>query len=125
MVKSIITVIIATFIVVFGAFLESVSLNKTFDEMIICIDQIDLKLEDEVCTTDDILSLQTLWIESKKHLHIYIPHTEIKELDLWISECIMSVKLEKFDEARIKLEVVKELCEQIPKTFNAKVENLF
>ncbi len=125
MVKSVITVIVATAIIVAGAIWESVKLNQTFNELIVCIDEINLKLEEDTANKDDVLALQNLWIEKKEGLHVYIPHTEIKELDLWIAEAVTYVKYGKNDEAIAKLEVVKELCEQIPKTFSVKFENLF
>lgn len=125
MVKSIISVIIASALIAVGGIYENFSLRKTFDEMISCVDEISVKLVEGDAVTDDITSLQKLWLTNKKSLHAYIPHTEIKELDLWISECVSYVKLNKYDEALSKLEVVKELCEQIPKTFLIRFENLF
>lgn len=125
MVKSIISVIIASALIAVGGIYENFSLRKTFDEMISCVDEISVKLVECDAVTDDITSLQKLWLTNKKSLHAYIPHTEIKELDLWISECVAYVKLNKYDEALSKLEVVKELCEQIPKTFLIRFENLF
>lgn len=125
MVKSVISVVIASLLIAIGAVYENTALRKTFDKMIACVDVITDKLENDLAVTDDIVALQKLWLSNKKSLHAYIPHTEIKELDLWISECVAYVRLEKFDEAISKLEVVKELCEQIPKTFSIKFENLF
>ncbi len=124
MVKSIISVVIASALIAIGGIYENFSLRKTFDEMISCVDEISVKLVEGDAVTDDITSLQKLWLTNKKSLHAYIPHTEIKELDLWISECVAYVKLDKYDEALSKLEVVKELCEQIPKTFLIRFENL-
>lgn len=125
MVKSIISVIVATALIAAGAYLENANLKKSFDQIINATDEITRKLEEKSAEVEDILSLQKLWIEKKRALHVYIPHAEIKELDLWISECVTYVKFEKYDEAIAKLEVVKELCEQIPKTFAVKWENLF
>lgn len=125
MVKSVISVVIASLLIAIGGVYENTALRKTFDKMIACVDVITDKLENDLAVTDDIVALQKLWLSNKKSLHVYIPHTEIKELDLWISECVAYVRLEKFDEAISKLEVVKELCEQIPKTFLIRFENLF
>lgn len=125
MVKSLISVIVASAIIAVGATLENLSLKNSFSQITECVDVLTQKLREDTCTTDDILSLQTLWIEKKQGLHVYIPHAEIKELDLWISECVAYVRFNKRDEAIAKLEVVKELCEQIPKTFSVRIENLF
>lgn len=124
MVKSVISVIIATLLIACGAVYENYSLKKSFADMTTFIDELIFKIEEDDCTVDDVLSLQTLWINKKEKMHVYIPHAEIKELDLWIAECVSYVRFSKPDEAIAKLVVVKELCEQIPKTFSIRIENL-
>jgi hypothetical protein len=52
------------------------------------------------------------------------PHTEIKEIDLWLSETVMLVDKKEWTDALSKLEVLKELAEQIPKTFSLLAENI-
>lgn len=125
MVKSVISVIVATALIAVGATIENIALRKTFDELIVMNDLIVKKLDNDTATSQDILSLQTFWHEKKRSLHVYVPHTELKELDLWIAEAVTYVKYGKNDEAIAKLVVVKKLCEQIPKTFSLKIENLF
>ena len=60
----------------------------------------------------------------KKTLHVLIPHNEIKEIDLWLSECCGLLETKTFDDALTKLTVVSELIEQIPKTFSFRIENI-
>jgi hypothetical protein len=57
-------------------------------------------------------------------LHVFIPHTEIKEVDLWLSESVTLVQNKKWEDALSKVEVLRELAEQIPKTFTLKIENV-
>jgi hypothetical protein len=71
-----------------------------------------------------VLAVQKSWVQKKKYLHIFIPHNEIKELDLWLSETIILVRDEKWSDALSKVEVLGELTEQIPKTFLIKIENI-
>lgn len=125
MVKSIISVIVATALIGVGAIIENVSLKKTFDELIFADVALIKKIDEKTATPDDVISLQNLWLEKKRSLHVYVPHTELKEVDLWIAEAVTYVKYDKPDEAIGKLVVVKQLCEQIPKTFSLKLENLF
>ena len=63
--------------------------------------------------------------EKKKALHVFIPHNEIKEVDLWLSESATLVRDKEWQDAISKIEVLKELTEQIPKTFRLSWENLF
>lgn len=125
MVKSIISIIVVSALIFLGATVENIYLENSFDDLIIMVDEISDKLENQTAVEDDVLSMQKLWIDKKQKLHVFIPHTEIKEIDLWISECVTYTKYKKYEDALAKCEVVKELCEQIPKTFSVKLQNLF
>lgn len=125
MAKFLISVIVAAGIIVCGAVWENINLQKTFGEMITAIDEVTGKIYDDRAVEDDIRALKNLWIKKKESLHAYVPHTEIKEIDLWISECVANMRFGKKEEAVAKLEVVRDLCVQIPKTFSLKIENLF
>ena len=82
------------------------------------------KTENQTAVKDDILSAQELWLENKKHLQMFIPHNEIKEIELWIAESTTLVENKKYDDALSKIDVVIELIEQIPKTFSLRIENI-
>ena len=125
MVKSIISIIVVSALIFLGATVENIYLENSFDDIIIMVNEISDKLENQTAVEDDVLSMQKLWIDKKQKLHVFIPHTEIKEIDLWISECVTYTKYNKYEDALAKCEVVKELCEQIPKTFSVKLQNLF
>lgn len=125
MVKSIVSIIVSVAILLGAALYEHWFLSKTFNELNNMLDVVYEKLEDKQAVEDDILAVQKLWLNKKRALHIYIPHTEIKEIDLWIAECVTYTKYDKFEDAQAKVEVVRELCEQIPKTFLMRLENLF
>ncbi len=125
MFKSILSVVIVTSLIVVGAMVEGIYLKNSFNDLITIVDEISDKLENQTAVKDDVLSMQKLWIKKKQKLHIFIPHTEIKEIDLWISECVTYTQYKKYEDALAKCEVVKELCEQIPKSFEVKIQNLF
>ena len=82
------------------------------------------KIENETATKEDILSVQKYWIKKKEKLHIFIPHNDIKEIDLWIAESTTLVENNKKEDALSKIDVVIELIEQIPKIYSFRVENL-
>lgn len=125
MVKSIVSIAISVLIIVGAAAYERYCLTTTFNELHDMLDVVYEKLEEKTAVPDDILAVQKFWIEKKRSLHVYIPHTEIKELDLWISECVTYTVYEKFEDAQAKIEVVRELTEQIPRSFTVRIENLF
>lgn len=124
MVKSIISVIITLILIFVGGAVESYYIHKSFDQLnrLAIINQI--KADEQTISPEDTDVLQDLWIKKKKTLHAVIPHNEIKEIELWISEAVKCVKEGKFSDASIKLEVVAELCEQVPKNFKFSFENI-
>ncbi len=125
MVKSFISVIISMGILIGGAIYEQIYLNNTFDELHEKFSVLDEKITENAADYDDVLSLQSLWIDKKQQLHVFIPHNEIKEVDLWVAEAVYYAKINDFKETKAKLSVTIELIEQIPKTFAVKFENVF
>lgn len=125
MVKSIISSLCALIILFAASYGEGAYIKNTFDDFSIFLVQTNEKLEKQTASTQDALALQNFWKEKKRVLHIFIPHNEIKEIDLWLAEAVKPVKNEKWEDALSKIEVLKELLEQIPKTFALSIENVF
>ena len=124
MIKSIWYIAITLLIIAGLSMAEFFIVNHTFDSLDGAFSAIEEKLEQKTCSKDDILSVQKLWLKSKETLHIFIPHNEIKEVDLWVSECVYYAEKDDFTEAAAKIEVARELFEQIPKTFMIRIENI-
>ena len=124
MVKSIVYILVTAAIILTFSFLEQTTLNRNFGELSKEISIIKEKADDESLSANDVTAFQNKWIKAKEVLHVYIPHNEIKELDLWISECLYYAKDKDFTEVKAKAEVIAELFEQIPKTFSVAIENL-
>lgn len=124
MLKAFITALCAFAIIVGASYYEQSYLQKSFEEFREVTLLVYKKTEEKTAVKDDILAVQNLWIEKKKTLHVFIPHNDIKEVDLWISESVTLIEKEMWDEALSKLEVVIEISEQIPKTYTLKIENI-
>ena len=124
MVKSIWYIAVTVLLIAALSTAEFFIVNNTFDTLETAFSEIEVKLENENCTKNDILAVQKLWVKSKETLHIFIPHNEIKEVDLWVSECVYYASKQDHKEAAAKIEVAKELFEQIPKTFLIRIENI-
>ena len=125
MVKTLISMILVFMVLLGGAFYENYFVNKQFDEMHAVLEVLYEKVDCETAKEDDVYAVQNTWIEKKKALHVFIPHNEIKEVDLWLSESATLVRDKEWQDAISKIEVLKELTEQIPKTFRLSWENLF
>ena len=125
MVKALISAIVSLFIIVGASAFEQNYLNNSFDEFEKIVKITYEKTENHTAVKEDVLTAQKTWVEKKKTLHIFIPHNDIKEIDLWVSECSAYTKLSMFDEAITKLDVLKTLATQLPKNFSLRIENLF
>ena len=117
--------IVVAVILTVGAIYETNFVKKQFTDFSAAIDCVYEKVDEKIATEDDVYALQKSWLEKKRYLHIFIPHNEIKEVDLWLAESIKLVRDEKWEDALSKMEVLKELAEQIPKTFKVSPENIF
>lgn len=125
MVKSIVSVLVALGILIAGAAFEQNYIHNEFGEFSAVVSTLDEKVTAETATEADALAVQQNWLTHKSRMHVFIPHTEIKEIDLWLAETVSYVKSENWEEARAKLVVLTELVEQIPRTFRFRLENLF
>lgn len=124
MVKTLITVACVIALLIGGAIAETNYINKQFNEFNVVLCTLYEKVDEESAVEADVYAAQTFWLNKKKHLHAFIPHTEIKEIDLWLAEAVTLVRDKEWEDAISKIEVLKELTEQIPKTFTIRWENI-
>ena len=115
---------VVSILLIVGAWFESNFVNRQFNEFQTVLESLYEKVDDESAVMDDVYAVQKNWIEKKKYLHAFIPHNEIKEVDLWLSEAVTLVRDKEWSDAISKIEVLKELAEQIPRTFKILWENI-
>ena len=125
MVKSIISMIIAAVMIAAGAIYEHEFIRKEFRDFSQAIETVCDKVDAKTAVEDDVYSLQNRWLTVKNELHAFVPHNEIKDFDVLIAKTAMLVNRQMWDEALAELEVVKELAEQIPKTYEISFSNIF
>ena len=125
MVKSIISIVIALALLISGAFIEQHLVKHEFGLFQDILTEMYEKIEKEECNKEDALSVQKWWVKKKESLHIYIPHNDIREIDYWLAETVSLVYTNDFDDALSKVEVLIEICEHIPDTYNLRLENIF
>ena len=124
MVKAIISALIGLALVITASFLETCYVHKTFEQTSEALSVIYEKTKQEITTEEDVVSVLEEWFKKKEKLHIFIPHNEIKEIDLWLSEAVTLIKNSDYTEALYKIEVALTLIEQISKTFSFRLENI-
>jgi len=124
MVKSVISMIVVAIILTVGAYFETTFVSRQFKELNGVLNVLYEKVDDETATESDVYAAQDNWLNKKKYLHAFIPHNEIKEIDLWLSETVTLVDRKEWTDALSKVEVLIELTEQIPRTFKLSFENV-
>ncbi len=124
MVRSVISMVCVAVIFIIGAIVETNFVHKQFNEFHGVLEILYEKVDDETATQDDVYAVQKNWLDKKRYLHAFIPHNEIKEVDLWLSEAVTLVRDKEWNDAISKIEVLIELAEQIPKTFSVTWENV-
>lgn len=124
MVKSFVSMLIVTLIIFFSALGETFFIKKQFNDFREVLNILYAKIDEEKAVQEDVYAVQDNWINRKRFLHVFIPHNEIKEIDLWLAESSTLVRDKEWNDAISKLEVLIELCEQIPKTFIVSFDNV-
>ncbi len=125
MVKSIISMIAVAIILTCGVIYETTFIRGEFREFTVATDTLYDKVDAKTANENDVYVLQKKWVETKDKLNAFISHNEIKEFDLWIAETVKLVAAEMWDDALSKIEVIKELEEQVPKSFEFSFANVF
>lgn len=123
--KSILTAAIAILLLVCCAFTENRNVGRTFEVFYDFLEQTEIKIKRETITTEDARALKDFWLNKKKILHVWIPHADIKEIDLWLGETLAFTENENYEEALTKIQVLKILAKQIPSTYLLRIENVF
>ena len=125
MVKSLISMIIVAAVLSLGVIYEMNFIRGEFKELSAATEVLYDKICDRTANENDVYALQKKWVQEKEKLHAFISHNEIKEFDLWIAETVKLVSAKMWDEAVSKMEVIIELEEQVPKTFEFSFANVF
>lgn len=124
MVKSIISILIVSVILLVGAIYENNFVQRQFNEFDVVLNVLYEKVDNQTAVEDDVIAVKENWLDKKRFLHAFIPHNEIKEIDLWVSEAVTLVRDEKWEDALSKVNVLINLTRQIPKTFQVIFENI-
>lgn len=108
-----------------GGLFENFSLKHNVQVCTEYLDTVIEKVDDETATAEDAAEFSDIWEHCKSRLHTYIPHTEIREVDQWISEAKSFLATKNFPFARAKLVLLRDKIESIPGSFETNFGNVF
>lgn len=99
--------------------------NKQFKEFSDAVEVLYDKVEKETANREDGFAVRTLWNDRKEKLQIFLPHNDISYIDYWLSEACGLIYNQEYSLALGKLEVLKEIAENLPNSYTLRLENIF
>lgn len=100
-------------------------LGNEFNEFSSALETLYEKIDDKTATEQDGYAVREMWKDKKSKLHVFIPHNDISYIDYWLSECCGLLKTGNFELALGKIEVLKEITQNLPDAYSVKFENIF
>ena len=125
MIRTIISIFIAFFLLLSVGFAETHFVNTTFHTFETLVRTLYDKAESGIATYEDGTAVQTFWEEHKKTLQAWIPHVATQEVDYQLYEAVGFLYVRDYKSAIPKLEVVVGMCENIPHSYTLTLENIF
>lgn len=98
---------------------------KQFKDFSNAVEVLYNKVENETANREDGFAVRDLWRSRKVKLQIFLPHNDISYIDYWLSEACGLIYNQEYSLALGKLEVLKEITENMPDSYTLKLENIF
>ena len=99
--------------------------SRQFADFSMALDTLYSKVENKTANREDGFAVRTLWEDSKGKLHIFLPHNDISYVDYWLNEACGLIYNQKYELALGKLEVLRQISENLPDAYRLKLENIF
>ena len=125
MVKSIIYTL-AAIILCAGFFIfTELYVSRQFEYVSAAADTLYRKVEEGDATVGDAHAVMELWEDKKSKLHVFIPHNDIAQIDLYLAQADGHIREGDMGLALAKTEVIKRLAQSLPCSYSVKLENVF
>lgn len=99
--------------------------GKQFEEFSMAVEVLYDKVEKETANREDGFAVRALWNDRKEKLQIFLPHNDISYIDYWLSEACGLIYNQEYSLALGKLEVLKEITQNLPNSYTLRLENIF
>ena len=125
MVKTIISIVVTIALMIGLCLYEVYYVQTTFDNFHEVLRTLQHKAAMETASYDDGLAVREFWDEHKTHLHVWVPHTVLYEIDYQLDEAVGCICVEDYQSALPKMEVLLGLSENIPNSYSLNFQNIF
>lgn len=123
--RNILAILISFLILTGLGIFESFYVNEQFDDFGETLEELYEKTKNKTANEEDAKSIREVWSRKKEKLHVYIPHNDISYIDYWLSEAVSLIATKDYDLARSKIEVLIEICDNIPDAYRLSMPNIF
>ena len=125
MLRTIASILITLGLILGVSFYESSCVDKAFNELRTTFETLQEKAELGTATYNDGVAARIFWDKKKETLHFWLPHTALQEIDFQLNEAIGFLSLDDNEGALPKIEVLINLTDAIPHSYNFNVKNIF
>ena len=125
MIKTLVSIFLAFFLIVGLGFYETQRVSETFTLFENALRSLYDKTEAERATYEDGTAVQIFWEEKKKFLQAWVPHSPLSEVDYQLYEAVGFLYVQDYKSALPKMEVLIGMCENIPNSYTLTIENIF
>ena len=125
MIKTVVSIFLAFFLIAGLGFYETQRVSEVFDLFEKALRALYDKTEAERATYEDGTAVQSFWEEKKKFLQAWLPHAPLSEVDYQLYEAVGFLYAQDYKSALPKMEVLIGMCENIPNSYTLSWENIF
>ena len=125
MIRTIASIFITFAIVAALAVYEMWYVDSTFTYFLEVLDSVYDKTQAQTVTDDDGDALHAFWEDKKRHLHVWLPHTVLQEIDFQMNEAVGFIYQDDYEGALPKIKVLIGLAEDIPRAYTLDLGNIF
>ncbi len=125
MIRTIISIVISLGLIFGLSFYEIWYVQNTFKKFYEILNTLYQKTESHTATYEDGTSVRYYWEQQKKHLHVWLPHTMLQEVDYHLDEANGYLYNDDYSNALAQLEVAVELSLEIPRSYSLIPQNIF
>lgn len=131
MVKKWIVMIVLIIVLIVGCVIESIYVNKSFDNLVIELETFQTKLDsneesiDKTVFVSEAKSIHKKWHKKVKVLKCLIWHTGIKDVEIGLARVEVYIEENDYTEASAEISSLVDYLEHYSDDFSISWENIF
>ena len=125
MIRTIISIVVALGIILGLTFYELNYVQTTFDQLHKALEALYEKSESATASYEDGVAVQSIWEDKREHLHVWMPHTVLQEIDYQLNETLGFLYLQDYANALPKVSLLLGITESVPISYDFRLGNVF